>query len=132
MARTLEKDGVNLAFKTLPEVRTKMRGESERQAKRRGASGGELRGSAYAMNALVCYFLTRTKADRERIVDMGRSILDRLFEMEEDSLLSEVSSLGEHPDPSVPATTKTKPLRKGEAVRPDGGTVPDDRPSGRS
>jgi hypothetical protein len=83
MKRDLEEDGVNFAFQTWPEIRDRMRSESRRQANRRGTGGVELRSQAYVMNALTCYFLSTTDAERARIVDLGRAIFDRRASMDE-------------------------------------------------
>ncbi len=93
MSRTLEKDGVNFAFKVLPEVKAKMWVESYHHADRHKAEGPELRSQAYAMGAMLCYFLGLTKLERDHILDRGRSLLHRRFELDYDAPF----------EPSVPA-----------------------------
>lgn len=85
MGRTLGKDGVNLAFTALPELRSRLRTESERQARRQDAKGAELRGPAYLLNSLACYFLSLDKAEQARMVDVGRAIFNKRLELEEDA-----------------------------------------------
>ncbi len=93
MDRTLEKDGVNFAFPVLPELKDRMKGVSRRFAKRHGAKGAELRSQAYAMGSLICYFLGLPRLERDRILDVGRTLLHARFQVEEDSPF----------EPSVPA-----------------------------
>ncbi len=93
MPRTLEKNGVNLAFKVLPELHAKLGMESLRQTRRRGVGGAELRGPAYTLNSLICYFLNLPRADREEVVNADRLILENLFDMtEEDAMEVSVSA----------------------------------------
>lgn len=79
MARILDKDGVNLGCKVLPETRDLLRADARRQAKRRGGKGAELRGSAYVVNSLILWYLKLDKSERARIVDQGRAMFDELL-----------------------------------------------------
>jgi hypothetical protein len=84
MPRLLDKDGLSLGCKVLPETRDALKAESRRQGRRRGAKGAELRGSAYVVNSLICWYLRLDKAERARIVDAGRILFDELLAGEED------------------------------------------------
>lgn len=84
MPRTLNKDGVNLGCKVMPETKDQLRTDARHQAKRLGHGAAELRGAAYVVNSLICWYLKQDKSERARIVDVGRPLFDRLLASDED------------------------------------------------
>lgn len=86
MPRTIDEHGVGLGCKTLPEVMEKLKKEGAKQGRRRKASGGEIRGYAYVVSSLICWFLSDEidRDERNRIIDSGREIFDGLLAMDGD------------------------------------------------
>jgi hypothetical protein len=76
MPRTLEKDGVNLAFKVVEDLRERVKSDALRHARRRKDKKGALRGPTYAMNALLLWYLRLDTESRARIQEEGRKLLE--------------------------------------------------------